>query len=76
MANKSIKELRNLTNEELVSRARTTEEKLFHEKLKMTTGQLENTANLWKMRKEFARIKMILSEKNKKTGNVGAQKRV
>ena len=64
MSNKRIKELRNLSKEELVVRIREAEAKLFESKLKLKTAQLENTSSIWSMRKDLARMKMLLSEQD------------
>ena len=39
---------------------------LFEAKIKLATGQLENTALIWKTRKEIARIKTFLAQKTEK----------
>jgi large subunit ribosomal protein L29 len=59
MATKQFKELKNLSATELKTRARETEAKLFDTKMKKVTGQLTDTASLWRMRKEIARMKTI-----------------
>lgn len=59
MANKQMKELKNLSKEELLSKARELEAGLFQGRMKQMTGQLENTSSLWQMRKALARMKML-----------------
>jgi large subunit ribosomal protein L29 len=66
MSNKSIKELRNLTKDELLSRERTITHDLFQNRMKKVTGQLEKQHVLWKARKDIARIKGLLAEKSTK----------
>ena len=61
MANKRIKEIRNLTKDELVTKIRESETSLFQGRMKKVTGQLENTSSLWLMRKDLARMKMVLA---------------
>jgi large subunit ribosomal protein L29 len=39
---------------------------LFEAKIKLATGQLENTSIIWKTRKEIARIKTFLTQKTAK----------
>ncbi len=39
---------------------------LFEAKIKLATGQLENTSIIWKNRKEIARIKTFLTQKTAK----------
>ena len=63
MAKKRFKEFRNLSKNELLAKERETTALLFESKMKKTTGQLENTASLWKIRKDLAWIKMLLSQK-------------
>ncbi len=65
MSNKSIKELRNLTKDELNVKLRGLESDWFQAKMKSVTGQLENTAQLWKLRKNISRVKMLLSVSTK-----------
>ncbi len=59
MATKRFKELKNLSHDELVTKIRETESEMFQAKLKKTTGQLTNTATLWRFRKDLARMKML-----------------
>jgi large subunit ribosomal protein L29 len=63
VAKKSQKELKDLTKDELVKKARETEAGLFQAKMKHATGQLEDTASLWRMRKTLARVKTLMSQK-------------
>lgn len=60
MANKAMKELKNLSIDELKNRVRTLEKDLFQNKLKGTTGQLADPSSIWKMRKTLARVKTLL----------------
>ena len=62
MSNKIIKQLKNLSKDELVTKVRELEAGLFQARMKKVTGQLENTASLWKMRKELARAKTLISQ--------------
>lgn len=57
MSNKSFKAIRNLTNDELTAKLRETEGQLFKSKMSLATGQLSDTASIWKFRKEIARIR-------------------
>ncbi len=65
MATKQLKELKNLTNDELSTRIREVESQLFQTRMKQVTGQLTDTASLWKMRKQVARIKTLLTKSGK-----------
>ncbi|MCM0605283.1 MAG: 50S ribosomal protein L29 [Xanthomonadaceae bacterium] len=66
MANKKMKELSALSIDELQVKVRENEKNWFDATMKKATGQLENTASLWKIRKEVARIKTLISQKSEK----------
>lgn len=66
MANKKMKDLSALSIDELQVKVRENEKNWFDAKMKMATGQLENTASLWKIRKEVARMKTLISQKSEK----------
>ncbi|RMC23830.1 MULTISPECIES: 50S ribosomal protein L29 [unclassified Lactobacillus] len=57
------KEIRALTNDQMLDKEKQYKEELFNLRFQQATGQLENTARLNKVRKNIARIKTILSEK-------------
>ena len=59
MATKRFKELKNLSKDELAVKARESEAQLFQVRMKKSTGQLEDTAIIWRLRKDLARIKML-----------------
>ncbi|MCM2276560.1 MAG: 50S ribosomal protein L29 [Oligoflexia bacterium] len=59
MATKRLKELKNLTSDELATKLRETEANLFQTRMKMATGQLSDTASLWRLRKDIARMKTL-----------------
>jgi large subunit ribosomal protein L29 len=59
MSTKRFKELKNLSKDELSTRLREAEQSLFQAKLQKATGQLGNTATLWGLRKDIARIKTL-----------------
>lgn len=65
MSNKRIKEIKNFTKDELVSKLRDAEAELFKLRMQKATGQLGDTATLWRHRKDFARMKMLLTQKSK-----------
>jgi large subunit ribosomal protein L29 len=56
-------ELRDLSVEELEIKGQELSEALFNLKFQHATGQLDNTAQLGKTKKEIARVKTILVEK-------------
>ena len=59
MAKKRFKELKNLSGSELENKAREVEQELFQARMKKTTGQLADTAILWRLRKDLASIKTL-----------------
>ncbi|MGK5087104.1 50S ribosomal protein L29 [Bdellovibrionota bacterium FG-2] len=63
MSNKRIKELRSLSKDELNTKVREAEAHLFEIRMKKATGQLADTASIWRSRKDLARIKMLLGGK-------------
>jgi large subunit ribosomal protein L29 len=56
-------ELRELEIDELAQKAREAKGELFNAKVKHATGQLEDTAKLSRLRKDVARVEVVLSEK-------------
>ena len=57
-------EYRDLSVEELAVKEKELSEALFNLKFQHATGQLDNTAQLKKTRKDVARVKTILVEKS------------
>ena len=57
-------EYRDLSVEELAVKEKELSEALFNLKFQHATGQLDNTAQLQKTRKDIARVKTILVEKS------------
>jgi large subunit ribosomal protein L29 len=60
-----IKEIRELTPDELRARKRELREQIFHLRLQQASGQLEKPSELRTLRKEIARIETVLTLKNK-----------
>lgn len=58
-----IKDIRELGNDELATKARDLGEELFNLKFQHGIRPLENTAKLRELRKEIARVKTIIAEK-------------
>lgn len=56
-------ELRELTDEELVTKLRESKEELFNLRFQMATGQLDNNRRLRTVRHEIARIYTVLRER-------------
>jgi large subunit ribosomal protein L29 len=59
VATKRFKELKNLSKDELAVKVRESEAELFQVRMKKATGQLEDTAIIWRLRKDLARIKTL-----------------
>jgi large subunit ribosomal protein L29 len=56
-------ELRDLALEELEAKSRDLRGELFNVNVKRSTGQLENTALLRKLRRDVARVETVIREK-------------
>ena len=61
MSSKRFKELKNLSKDELTTKVRETEANLFQAKMKKTTGQLADSAMIWRLRKDVARLKTLMT---------------
>lgn len=57
------KDIRALTTDQMLEKEKQYKEELFNLRFQQATGQLENTARLRQVRKNIARIRTILSEK-------------
>jgi large subunit ribosomal protein L29 len=57
------KDLMDLSEEELVAKAREIRDELFGARVKHATGQLENTAKLRLLRRDVARVETILHQR-------------
>ncbi len=57
--------LKNMSEKELKQKVLESQKSLFENKIKLSTGQLENTSLIWKTKKEIARLKTFLSQKTK-----------
>jgi len=64
VATKRFKELKGLSKTELVTKIRESEAELFQVRMKKVTGQLEDTASIWRLRKDLARMKMLQGQLN------------
>ncbi len=56
-------EIRDLSVEELESKASELEQELFNLRFQLHTGHLENSARLSQIRKDVARVKTVLNQK-------------
>lgn len=61
----NAKELRELSNKELLAQVDVLKDELFNLRFQQATGELENTARLRTVKKTIARIKTILTEREK-----------
>jgi large subunit ribosomal protein L29 len=68
VATKRFKELKNLSKDELATKIRESETQLFHTRIKHSTGQLEDTATIWRLRKDLARMKMLEGQQSSNAG--------
>lgn len=58
-----IKELRELSDDELVARKRELRQESFHLRLQQQSGQMEKPSRIKDIRKEVARLETTLSER-------------
>ncbi|MFB5192209.1 50S ribosomal protein L29 [Alicyclobacillus fastidiosus] len=56
-------ELRGLSSEELVSRVDQLKDELFNLRFQLATGQLENPMRIRQVRKDIARVKTVLRQR-------------
>lgn len=60
-----IKEIKELTKDELVARKRELRQEVFHLRLQQQSGQLEKPSQIRAIRREVARVETVLTEKTK-----------
>ena len=58
------KELRDLTYEELVKKESDLREELFNLRFRLATGQLDNPMTIKAVRKDMARVKTVIRQKD------------
>lgn len=63
MSTKHSKELKGHSKDEIVTKLRELEAQLFQAKMKKETGQLTDTATMWRVRKDIARLKTLQAQK-------------
>jgi large subunit ribosomal protein L29 len=61
-----LKELRQLTGDELSEKARQLQQELFNLRFQMGTGRLENPMQIRKARRSIAQVKTVLREVEEK----------
>jgi len=65
-------ELRELTTQELIQREKELAMELFNLRFQMATGQLSNHTAIRKTKKDIARIKTALNQKDNRKDNAGS----
>lgn len=65
-------ELRELSTQELIQREKELAMELFNLRFQMATGQLSNHTAIRKTKKDIARIKTALNEKDNRKDNAGS----
>jgi len=65
-------ELRELSTQELLQREKESAMELFNLRFQMATGQLSNHTAIGKTKKDIARIKTALNEKENRKDNAGS----
>ena len=60
-----IKDLRSMTVDELEAKLVEAKKEQFNLRIQQSTGQLQNTANVRKVRREIAKIHTLLTERKK-----------
>ncbi|MEW5865789.1 MAG: 50S ribosomal protein L29 [Bacillota bacterium] len=58
-----VKDVRDLTSEELERRLESLKEELFNLRFQVATGQLDNPMRMREVRKTIARVKTVLRER-------------
>ena len=59
----NIKEIRDMSNEELNKEVVSLKEELFNLRFQQATGQLENPARMREVKKTIARIKTVITDR-------------
>lgn len=59
------KDLRAMTNDQLEEKLVANKKEQFNLKIQQSTGQLQNTSNMKKVRREVAKINTLLAERKK-----------
>ena len=60
-----IKDLRSMTVDELEAKLVEAKKEQFNLRIQQSTGQLQNTANVRKVRRDIAKINTLLTERKK-----------
>ncbi len=68
-----IRELRELSDSDLLTRLAEAKQELFNLRFALVTGQLDNSARLRDVRRDIARIKTLLREREIAAAEAGTQ---
>ena len=60
-----MKEIRDLTNEQIIKKIEEAKEELFNLRFSQATGNLEKPSRIRELRKSVARMKTVLKEREK-----------
>ncbi|MDI3533692.1 MAG: large subunit ribosomal protein [Thermosediminibacterales bacterium] len=64
-----VREIRELSNQELEQKLRDLKEELFNLRFQLATGQLDNPMRIREVRKTIARVKTIIRERELKAAD-------
>lgn len=67
-------DLEKLSNDELLNRAREIQDELFQARLKFRMGQFKKTSEFSRLRKDIARVKTLVRERELVEARKGAEK--
>ena len=63
-----VKEIRNMSSEELIKKADDLKGELFNLRFRLATGQLDNPQSIKMVKKDIARIKTIIRDRQLQEG--------
>jgi len=69
-----LKQIRDLSDQELLQKEKDLKGELFNLRFQAATGQLDNPMRIREVRKTIARIKTVLTERQKEKIKLGNQK--
>jgi large subunit ribosomal protein L29 len=69
-----LKEMRELTEEELINKEQEAKKELFHLRVQLVTGKVENPARVRQLRRMIAQLKTVSREKRGTTQPMSVSK--
>ena len=69
-----VKQIRELTNDELTQKIKELKNELFNLRFQAATGQLDNPMRIRQVRKTIARVKTVLTEKEMESQKASGRK--